>query len=82
MHKNIKASDKTVVYRPREGTICLDEVKRCISMPEYNAAIATCTNPHNEIVVDELAMDQLREFVMCIAAMYRNNPFHAFEHAW
>jgi hypothetical protein len=60
----------------------LEEVQEIISLPEYDAAaiINQRKNSHrNE--VGESVVHQIRDFVTCIARMYRKNEFHNFEHA-
>eukprot|EP00529_Nitzschia_sp_RCC80_P007795 CAMPEP_0113497756 /NCGR_PEP_ID=MMETSP0014_2-20120614/30795_1 /TAXON_ID=2857 /ORGANISM="Nitzschia sp." /LENGTH=1255 /DNA_ID=CAMNT_0000391707 /DNA_START=97 /DNA_END=3864 /DNA_ORIENTATION=+ /assembly_acc=CAM_ASM_000159 len=39
------------------------------------------TEPSDTVVVDEVAEQQLRDYVSTIANMYRPNHFHGFEHA-
>lgn len=72
---------------PREedikcGETFLDEVKDIISLPRFDASFIRNQDDELQSVVlpDEVIL-QLRDYVTCIAAMYRDNPFHSFEHA-
>jgi hypothetical protein len=60
-------------------TYVLDEVADIIRLPGYsNVKIA---EDPNTIVLPDGVEDQLRLYVSSVAAMYRDNPFHNFEHA-
>ena len=61
--------------------IGIDEVVEAIMLPRFNAATETNESDYREIVIDKPVADQLREYVSIIASMYRDNPFHNFEHA-
>jgi hypothetical protein len=69
-------------FTPEPGTTCLDEVKYSITMPEFNAKVASCKSDHSDIIVDAEVMKQLRKFVTTIASMYNNNPCKLFAGAW
>jgi hypothetical protein len=49
----------------------LDEVKEIIELPAYDLALQEAT-----VVIDPVAEDQLREYIGCIAALYKPNAFH------
>ena len=72
-----------MVYSPPNGVICLDEVRDSIAMPVFDArtADAMVNYDSGDQVVDKLIVDQLREYVAAIASLYRDNPFHNFDHA-
>jgi hypothetical protein len=59
-----------------------DEVKEIIALPPLNNIKAL----HGllDVEVPKNVIEQLRDYVSQIAAMYNNNPFHNFEHvgAW
>jgi class 3 adenylate cyclase len=60
----------------------LKEVQEIISLPEYDAvAIINQRKNSQSVEVEETVIDQIREYVTCVARMYRNNAFHNFEHA-
>jgi class 3 adenylate cyclase len=61
------------------GSMVVDEVAEIITMPEFEAC---GTNPATSTAtVSEDAMKQLHDYVAVIARLYRDNPFHNFEHA-
>jgi class 3 adenylate cyclase len=49
----------------------LDEVKEIIELPAYDLALQEAT-----VLIDPVAEDQLREYIGCIAALYKPNAFH------
>jgi 3'5'-cyclic nucleotide phosphodiesterase len=65
------------------GTIVMDEVKEIILLPEFDAA--TAQRAHAEmsesVELPEALAIELRDYVMTISSLYRENPFHNFEHA-
>jgi hypothetical protein len=69
-----------VVYTPPEGKTCLDEVTDVIVLPKFDAKAAALGEEHI-VDIDSTVSEQLREYVAIIAAAYRDNPFHNFEHA-
>ena len=58
----------------------LDEVKKTITLPEFDGS-AVRTNSADDVELDDVVVQQLRDLVYTIAALYRDNPFHNFEHA-
>lgn len=65
----------------KSGSV-VDEVAEIIPMPSFEAQTANSSKiDPDSIVLDEEVEMQLREFVTVIASMYRDNPFHNFEHA-
>ena len=63
------------------GTTVLDEVEERIALPEFDPTVAKKQLPPDHIELDPQAKSELYEYVAAIAAMYRENPFHNFEHA-
>lgn len=59
-------------------TTVLEEVEDVIHLPNFDAE-HTGNNVEGEISRE--AARQLGDYVLMIAALYRNNPFHNFEHA-
>jgi hypothetical protein len=57
----------------------LDEVVEVIELPEFNQNIQE-ENP-DSIVLDQDVARETQEYVTTIATLYRENPFHNFEHA-
>ena len=64
-----------------EGKTCMDEVKEVIHMPKFDAKNAI-GDEYKSIQIDHEIIRDLGLYVAGIAKMYRNNPFHNFEHAW
>jgi len=63
------------------GQTVIDEVSEIISLPQLNGAGATFKQNVDAVCLSEAAETQLDAFVSSIAALYRENPFHNFEHA-
>jgi Adenylate and Guanylate cyclase catalytic domain len=62
-----------------DGSI-LDEVKEIIRLPNFNASLEDAADK-DPIEVDPNAIEQLRAYITMISQLYRENPFHCFEHA-
>jgi hypothetical protein len=56
-------------------------VKEIITLPNFDAALATEQIDPESIDLDDDVEEQLRAYITTIASMYRDNPFHNFEHA-
>jgi hypothetical protein len=67
--------------RLTQPTNSLDEVVDVIALPQFNARAAQKHVDASTIDLDDNVESELRDYVTTIAAMYRNNPFHNFEHA-
>jgi 3'5'-cyclic nucleotide phosphodiesterase len=65
------------------GCIVVDEVAEIIVLPEFNVRACTSGQSRNDSVVqlDDLVVSQVHSYVSVIASMYKDNPFHNFEHA-
>jgi 3'5'-cyclic nucleotide phosphodiesterase len=57
----------------------LDEVKEIITLPGF--VEAKFQEDPEDVVISKVVADELHEYVSHIAAIYRSNPFHNFEHA-
>jgi hypothetical protein len=66
------------VVKP-SGTNPLDEVVEIIPLPEFHNDLSL-PDPHS-VFVDPAIMKEIKEFVTTVATLYRDNPFHNFEHA-
>jgi hypothetical protein len=64
-----------------DGKTFLEEVKEIVVLPEFDSKAHRQERDSESIVLPQAAVEQLREYVARIATMYRNNPFHNFEHA-
>lgn len=63
---------------PSEVTNPFDEVKEIISLPEFKEARKQ--RDPDDVKVPDAVVEQLRDYVSNIAALYNENPFHNFEH--
>jgi class 3 adenylate cyclase len=63
------------------GGSVLDEVKEIIELPGFDAVAARKQEGVASIELESTVTAQLHEYVNCIAAMYKPNPFHNFDHA-
>ena len=59
----------------------LDEVEEIVNLPKFNVNALKVQQDPDTIDLGENIFNQLRDYVATIAAMYRDNPFHNFEHA-
>jgi hypothetical protein len=71
VHSKSELSTKDLVYRPQEDHICLDEIKKAFQMSNYDAKVAACRSNHDDIIIEDKVMNQLRDFVGAIASLYR-----------
>jgi hypothetical protein len=63
------------------GGTALDEVCEIITLPNFDAKAASEELDPKTIDLGEKLAAELRDFVSVIASMYKDNPFHCFEHA-
>jgi hypothetical protein len=59
----------------------IDDVTEVILMSDFSDKSVTEHMDHESMELDEAVCIQLRDFVQRVAACYRDNPFHNFEHA-
>lgn len=62
------------------GATVIDEVVEIVELPELNALAAHHLYSHEEIMLDPIVVQQIRGYIHTIATLYRENPFHNFEH--
>ena len=64
------------------GTFPIEEVQEVIALPEFdNMADTVTVFDMTNIVIPPIVEKQLKVYVTWVASMYRNNPFHNFDHA-
>jgi 3'5'-cyclic nucleotide phosphodiesterase/Adenylate and Guanylate cyclase catalytic domain len=63
-----------------QGTV-INEVVEIIDMPEFDASSDKEKLDANSVEVSDAVRSEINSFVTTIAALYRDNPFHNFEHA-
>lgn len=70
-----------VVYKPKPGSVPLDDVTEVIVLPRYNRKTCAQSLDYRNIDLGPKVLSQLRAYVAAIASTYHNHPFHCFEHA-
>jgi class 3 adenylate cyclase len=63
------------------GATIIDEVKETITLPRFDAEAARHESRPEDIVLGPEIESELHDYVTTIAMMYRESPFHNFEHA-
>ena len=64
-----------------EQMTVLDEVCEVISLPDFDRRVAMMQQDPESVVLSSEISEQINDFVVCIATMYNDNPFHNFGHA-
>ncbi|KAL3926449.1 MAG: hypothetical protein SGBAC_013470, partial [Bacillariaceae sp.] len=59
----------------------LDEVVEIVPLPGFDQRLYKRQQDPEKIELSDSVVKQIRLYVACIAAMYRDNPFHNFDHA-
>jgi class 3 adenylate cyclase len=77
----VKSQTKDYSLSTESGATVLDEVKESITLPQFDAESARLESHPEDIVLGAEIESELRDYVTTIAMMYRQNPFHNFEHA-
>ena len=62
----------------KKGELTLDEVAEIITLPAFQEA--NFMQAEDTVELPSLVVQQLHDYVCNIAAIYRDNPFHNFEH--
>lgn len=63
-----------------DGRIVIEEVREIIELPTFDKKAAEKEVDPDSVQLAEDVKCELRDMVASIAATYRNNPFHNFEH--
>jgi hypothetical protein len=75
-----KTSSRNLHLSRKYGTVVMDELKEIIALPKFDAkALEKETDPKLLILAPQIE-EEVRDYVTTIAIMYRDNPFHSFEH--
>jgi hypothetical protein len=69
-----------VLEQPEQGNTVIDEVKEIISLPRYRAR-TDVMGEEESVLLPEIVVQELHDYVTTTAAMYNPNDFHNFEHA-
>lgn len=65
-----------------ESSLTGDQVVEVIPILDFDADIALrSAELAGTVSLDEVVREELRNFVASVASMYRDNPFHSFDHA-
>lgn len=77
----VKRSDCVNPQLPQKeaNKTVLDEVKEIIELPEFDVNVARSEENPDTVDLGDEVMDQLKRYILLIAGMYRQNPFHNFE---
>ena len=73
-------TSKDLVYKRDSDKTILDEVSEVIALPKFDSKAAKRERNPNNIKLGQDVESQLHNYVRSIACMYRENPFHNFEH--
>jgi class 3 adenylate cyclase len=76
---NKQQKKSMAIYEPVAGKIPLDEVTDTVTLTEFDEKKAKIVS--GSIILADEVVHQIRDYVAAIADMYRNNPFHSFDHA-
>jgi len=66
--------------RKNVGTV-LEEVREIIMLPKFDPRVYRNHDDPGSVELDDDVLQQLHDYVSTIATLYRDNPFHNFEHA-
>jgi hypothetical protein len=76
-----KPQDVSLTSLERGEGKALDEIREIIELPSINPAASMRHVDPESIRLEPEVECQLREFVAGISSMYRDNPFHNYQHA-
>ncbi|KAL3914433.1 MAG: hypothetical protein SGILL_006104, partial [Bacillariaceae sp.] len=63
------------------GQTVVDEIAETIIFPDNNVNGNLTSNDSGDTVLDPVVLEELRSFVLTVASLYNENPFHNFDHA-
>jgi hypothetical protein len=66
-------------FMQEKSRLTMDEVAEIITLPDFHECGGVAVHD-DEIELPSLVVQQLHDYVCNIAALYRENPFHNFEH--
>jgi hypothetical protein len=61
-----------------DGKTVVDEIAEAITFPDNKAIMELSSN---ETELDVAVLEELRSYILTIASLYNDNPFHNFDHA-
>ena len=68
-----KTAEKTWPQQASDGNIPLDEVQEVITLPKFDSKVAKRQQDPHTVEIPATVENQLRDYVTCIAHMYRDN---------
>ena len=74
-------TNETSFDNDNNGKSPIDEVQEIITLPKFDKSVNHQNVDAADIVISPVVVEQLKEFVIWVASMYKNNPFHNFDHA-
>ena len=77
-NQKVSRAEKEILAK---NGMVLDEVADIVTLPKFDAKLQRNQLDPRSVEIPPKALEQLREYVECIALVYRDNPFHNFEHA-
>ena len=77
---SMNGSAHGIMDESNENGTVIDEVSQIITLPKLDLKLAKAQEEADSIELEDEIVGQLNEYVSNIAAMYRENPFHNFEH--
>ena len=82
-HVSKFSASSTEVKKPSmHGGTIMDEVQDVLTLPKFNPKAVLQQKDPKDIVLEEVVLKQIHDFVMVLATMYRKEVvFHNFEHA-
>lgn len=63
------------------GVTVLDEVAEVVTLPAFDSSVTRKEVKPETIQLDKAVEDEVGKYIASIASMYRENPFHNFDHA-
>ena len=75
------SSHASVKLETNKNLVPLEEVREIIELPEFDGKAAKNQLDPSSVEIPKKVEEELRQLVSGIAAMYRSNPFHNFDHA-
>jgi len=79
--KDVSSTEAELRMGKNAATTVLDEFKEIITLPIVDSQKLQQRKDLQSIVLSQQLIVQIRNFVTCVANMYRPNAFHNFEHA-
>lgn len=77
----VEPSNREVTLERPDGQMVLDEVREIITLPKFDPSVVIKQEDPEKIELNDDVKEQLYSYVSMLASMYRQNPFHNYEHA-